>query len=95
MRLPLRRISYLNNKRYYNSDIKINTPSSSASSQKVDEHLNSKNKKVPFFTFANKSKPNQIKDRLYVWGYSGVGALGKNSNNKKTRKKTTNFLLIM
>ena len=38
-----------------------------------------KPKQVPFYSFANqnsKTKTQTYKDRLYVWGCAGTGALG-------------------
>jgi hypothetical protein len=45
-----------------------------------------KPKQTPFYTFVNSksnNKPQTYKDRLYVWGYAGLGALGKFKNKKK------------
>jgi hypothetical protein len=37
-----------------------------------------KPKQLPFYSFVNSNVRNQNhKDRLYVWGYSATGALGK------------------
>lgn len=36
-----------------------------------------KPKQVPFYTFVNpNAKKESYKERLYVWGYAGIGALG-------------------
>lgn len=57
-------------------------------------NLNALNpKKVPTQTFANAEKQKYC-DRLYVWGYAGVGALGtrKNFHSKNAISLKVNFL---
>ena len=49
--------------------------SSSSTAHAAEKPLKPKQK--PFYTFVNPNVRNQtFKDRLYVWGYAGTGALG-------------------
>lgn len=51
-------------------------------SKELNEKLSSKYKNTPVYTFAQKPRNSNrvgIKDRIFVWGYAGTGALGESS----------------
>lgn len=43
----------------------------------ISNHLLKKNEKDEFVTIVPPTKKTKTKDRLYVWGYTGTGALGE------------------
>lgn len=67
--------TYLNRRCLISNKLNLNICSihSTCINQK-ETPLNPKN--VTVYSFANPSKHEKSAERLYVWGYAGVGALG-------------------
>jgi alpha-tubulin suppressor-like RCC1 family protein len=75
----LLRLNYTKN---LNLNIKNSLHSSSFLNKELNESLKSKYKNTPVYTFAQKPRNSNrtgIKDRIFVWGYAGTGALGEAS----------------
>lgn len=60
-----------NNKNFFQKSLKLFHSSS------ILNEIPIKHKNVPVYSFINpNARTERTKERLYVWGYAGVGALG-------------------